>query len=86
MDDEIEFEDRCSRIDNREDRNIEHYIEEEAKSTLGSDTIALERKLREHKKELEWEEPDKHHRFDSESGRTAAFKRWNKEDGDEKNE
>lgn len=78
--DEIEFEDRCRNMDNREDRNKERYLEKEASSTLGSNTILLERKLRQDKKEWNWEEPETRHRFDSESGRLAALKRWNKED------
>jgi len=80
MDEETEFEDRCRNLDNREDRNIERYLEKEASYDTGSDTIILESKLRQHKKDLNWEEPETRYRWDSETGRAAALKRWNKEE------
>jgi len=56
-------------IDSREVRNIDSM---KSKSTLGTDTIEIESKLRDDKKRLEWIEPDRRPKFDSESGAEAG--------------
>jgi len=87
--DELKFEllyRKIDRLDNREANNIKKLLEKQAKYfSLGSNTLKIERKLRLHKRELNYKEPfeldkskDRRHRFTREEARAAAKKRWGK--------
>lgn len=67
-------------LDSREARNFESMLNDFAEMPTGSDNIDIEKKLRFDKNEWNWKEPETRYRWDSESGREAVLKRWNKDE------